>query len=51
MPSSAMRLNLESMAVLLNESHREALAEAGIENMMGADVTLEQCGNQPYKVT
>ena len=40
MPSSAKHLTLESMAVLLNESHREALAEAEIENMMGADVTL-----------
>ena len=40
MPSSAKHLTLESMAVLLNESHAEALAEAGIESMMGADVTL-----------
>ena len=30
MPSSAKHLTLESMAVLLNESHAEALAEAGI---------------------
>ena len=35
MPSSAMRSTLESMAVLLNESHAEALAEAGLEHMMG----------------
>ena len=40
MPSSAKHLTLESMAVLLNESHAEALAEAGIESMMGADVNL-----------
>ena len=40
MPSSAKHLTLETMAVLLNESHAEALAEAGIEHMMGADVTL-----------
>ena len=30
MPSSAKHLTLETMAVLLNESHAEALAEAGI---------------------
>ena len=41
MSSSAKRLTLETMAVLLNESHAEALAEAGLEHMIGADVTLE----------
>jgi predicted TIM-barrel enzyme len=53
MSSSAKRLTLETMAVLLNESHAEALAEAGLEHMIGADVTMEltTLGRRSYRVT
>ena len=36
--SSAKRLTIESMAVLLNESHAEALKEAGLEHMIAGQM-------------
>ena len=41
MSSSAMRLTIESMSVMTNESHAEAFAEVGLEHFVGGDIMLE----------